>query len=64
VSGRSGRHAGCVGPAQPSRASLQTDRAKLTHQHVLGGGFGCRGQHEVIIDAVQLSKVGKPVKLV
>jgi isoquinoline 1-oxidoreductase beta subunit len=45
---------------------LQTDRAKLTlHQHVLGGGFGRRGQHEVIIDAVQLSKaVGKPVKLV
>jgi isoquinoline 1-oxidoreductase subunit beta len=45
---------------------LQTDRAKLTlHQHVLGGGFGRRGQHEVIIDAVRLSKaVGKPVKLV
>jgi isoquinoline 1-oxidoreductase beta subunit len=45
---------------------LQTDRAKLTlHQHVLGGGFGRRGQHEVITDAVRLSKaVGKPVKLV
>ena len=45
---------------------LQTDRAKLTlHQHVLGGGFGRRGQHEVAIDAVRLSKaVGKPVKLV
>jgi isoquinoline 1-oxidoreductase beta subunit len=45
---------------------LQTDRAKLTlHQHVLGGGFGRRGQHEVVIDAVALSKaVGKPVKLV
>src|SRR5262245_8322422 len=45
---------------------LQTERAKLTlHQHVLGGGFGRRGQHEVIIDAVRLSKaVGKPVKLV
>ena len=45
---------------------LQTDRAKLTlHQHVLGGGFGRRGQHEVIIDAVRISKaVGKPVKLV
>src|SRR5262245_1800780 len=45
---------------------LQTDRSKLTlHQHVLGGGFGRRGQHEVIIDAVRLSKaVGKPVKLV
>ncbi|MEA2905439.1 MAG: isoquinoline 1-oxidoreductase subunit beta [Alphaproteobacteria bacterium] len=45
---------------------LQTDRAKITlHQHVLGGGFGRRGQHEVVIDAVRLSKaVGKPVKLV
>jgi isoquinoline 1-oxidoreductase beta subunit len=45
---------------------LQTDRSKLTlHQHVLGGGFGRRGQHEVITDAVRLSKaVGKPVKLV
>jgi isoquinoline 1-oxidoreductase beta subunit len=45
---------------------LQTERSKLTlHQHVLGGGFGRRGQHEVIIDAVRLSKaVGKPVKLV
>src|SRR5215471_16666142 len=45
---------------------LQTDRAKLTlHQHVLGGGFGRRGQHEVITDAVRISKaVGKPVKLV
>ena len=45
---------------------LQTNRAKLTlHQHVLGGGFGRRGQHEVIIDAVRLSKaIGKPVKLV
>src|SRR5712691_4197370 len=45
---------------------LETDRAKLTlHQHVLGGGFGRRGQHEVAIDAVRLSKaVGKPVKLV
>jgi isoquinoline 1-oxidoreductase beta subunit len=45
---------------------LQTDRSKLTlHQHFLGGGFGRRGQHEVIIDAVRLAKaVGKPVKLV
>src|SRR5215471_1766447 len=45
---------------------LQTERAKLTlHQHVLGGGFGRRGQHEVIIDAVRLAKaLGKPVKLV
>ena len=32
---------------------------------MLGGGFGRRGQQEVIIDAVRLSKaVGKPVKLV
>jgi isoquinoline 1-oxidoreductase beta subunit len=45
---------------------LQTDRSKLTlHQHVLGGGFGRRSQHEVVLDAVRLSKaVGKPVKLV
>jgi isoquinoline 1-oxidoreductase beta subunit len=45
---------------------LATDRAKLTlHQHVLGGGFGRRSQHEVVLDAVRLSKaVGKPVKLV
>jgi isoquinoline 1-oxidoreductase beta subunit len=45
---------------------LQTDRSKLTlHQHLLGGGFGRRGQHEVIIDAVRIAKaVGKPVKLV
>ncbi len=45
---------------------LQTDRAKLAlHQHILGGGFGRRGQHEVVMDAVRLSKaVGEPVKLV
>src|SRR5712671_3645444 len=45
---------------------LQTERAKITlHQHVLGGGFGRRGQQEVVVDAVRLAKaVGKPVKLV
>ncbi len=45
---------------------LQTDRSKLTlHQHFIGGGYGRRGNHEVIFDAVRLSKaVGKPVKLV
>jgi isoquinoline 1-oxidoreductase beta subunit len=57
---------GATGVLNQVARLLQTDRAKLTlHQHVLGGGFGRRGQHEVIIDAVQLSKaVGKPVKLV
>src|SRR5437588_5998896 len=47
-------------------ALLQTDRSKLTlHQHLLGGGFGRRGQQEVVLDALRLSKaVGKPVKLV
>jgi isoquinoline 1-oxidoreductase subunit beta len=47
-------------------ALLQTDRSKLTlHQHLLGGGFGRRGQQEVVMDALRLSKaVGKPVKLV
>jgi isoquinoline 1-oxidoreductase beta subunit len=45
---------------------LQTDRSKLTlHQHFIGGGYGRRGNHEVIFDAVRLAKaVGKPVKLV
>jgi isoquinoline 1-oxidoreductase subunit beta len=45
---------------------LQTDRSKLTlHQHFIGGGFGRRGNHEVVFDAVRLAKaVGKPVKLV
>ena len=45
---------------------LQTDRAKLTlHQQFLGGGFGRRGNHEAMFDAVRLSKaVGKPVKLI
>jgi len=45
---------------------LQTDRSKITfHQHVAGGGFGRRGQHETVLDAVRLAKaVGKPVKLI
>jgi isoquinoline 1-oxidoreductase subunit beta len=45
---------------------LETDRSKLTlHQHVLGGGYGRRGQHETVLDAVRLAKaVGKPVKLI
>jgi isoquinoline 1-oxidoreductase beta subunit len=45
---------------------LETDRSKVTfHQHVAGGGFGRRGQHETVLDAVRLAKaVGKPVKLI
>ena len=45
---------------------LQTDRSKLTlHQHFLGGGYGRRGNHEAVYDAVRLAKaVGKPVKLI
>jgi isoquinoline 1-oxidoreductase beta subunit len=45
---------------------LQTERSKLTlHQHFLGGGYGRRGQHETVLDAVRLAKaVGKPVKLI
>ena len=45
---------------------LQTERSRLVlHQHFLGGGFGRRGNHEAVYDAVRLSKaVGKPVKLV
>jgi isoquinoline 1-oxidoreductase beta subunit len=45
---------------------LQTDRAKLVlHQQFLGGGFGRRGNHEAMFDAVRLSQaVKKPVKLV
>jgi isoquinoline 1-oxidoreductase beta subunit len=45
---------------------LQTDRAKITlHQHFIGGGYGRRGNHEVVFDAVRLAKaVGKPVKLI
>jgi isoquinoline 1-oxidoreductase beta subunit len=57
---------GATGLLTQAANLLQTERAKLTlHQHVLGGGFGRRGQHEVIMDALRLSKaVGKPVKLV
>src|SRR5215831_20298158 len=57
---------GATGLLNQAAALLQTDRSKLTlHQHMLGGGFGRRGQHEVIMDALRLSKaVGKPVKLV
>ena len=45
---------------------LQTERSKITlHQHFLGGGFGRRGNHETVFDAVRLAKaVGKPVKLI
>jgi len=45
---------------------LQTERSKITlHQHLLGGGFGRRGQQEVVLDAVHLAKAaGKPVKLI
>ena len=45
---------------------LRTERTNITlHQHVLGGGFGRRGQQEVVLDAVRLAKaVGRPVKLV
>src|SRR5882724_3749956 len=57
---------GATGLLNQAANLLQTDRSKLTlHQHVLGGGFGRRGQQEVIMDAIRLSKaVGKPVKLV
>jgi isoquinoline 1-oxidoreductase subunit beta len=45
---------------------LETDRSKLTlHQHFLGGGYGRRGHHETVLDAVRLANaVGKPVKLI
>jgi isoquinoline 1-oxidoreductase subunit beta len=45
---------------------LQTDRSKITlHQHFLGGGFGRRGNHEAVFDAVRIAKaVGKPVKYI
>jgi isoquinoline 1-oxidoreductase subunit beta len=45
---------------------LQIDRANITlHQHFLGGGYGRRSQHEVILDAVRLAKAaGQPVKLI
>jgi isoquinoline 1-oxidoreductase beta subunit len=57
---------GATGLLNQAASLLQTDRSKLKlHQHVLGGGFGRRGQQEVIMDAIRLSKaVGKPVKLV
>src|SRR5882757_2082323 len=57
---------GATGLLNQAANLLQTDRSKLTlHQHVLGGGFGRRGQQEVVMDALRLSKaVGKPVKLV
>jgi isoquinoline 1-oxidoreductase beta subunit len=57
---------GATGLLNQAAKLLVTDRSKLTlHQHFLGGGFGRRGQHEVIMDALRLSKaVGKPVKLV
>jgi isoquinoline 1-oxidoreductase beta subunit len=57
---------GATGLLNQAAKLLGTDRSKLTlHQHFLGGGFGRRGQHEVIMDALRLSKaVGKPVKLV
>jgi isoquinoline 1-oxidoreductase subunit beta len=35
------------------------------HQHLLGGGFGRRTQHEAAVDAALIAKaVGKPVKLI
>jgi isoquinoline 1-oxidoreductase beta subunit len=45
---------------------LQTGRSKISlNQQFLGGGFGRRGNHETVYDAVRLSKaVGKPVKLI
>jgi isoquinoline 1-oxidoreductase beta subunit len=45
---------------------LDTDRSKITlHQQFLGGGFGRRGNHESVFDAVRLAKaVGKPVKFI
>jgi isoquinoline 1-oxidoreductase beta subunit len=57
---------GATGLLNQAAALLGTERSKLTlHQHVLGGGFGRRGQQEVVMDALRLSKaVGKPVKLV
>jgi isoquinoline 1-oxidoreductase beta subunit len=45
---------------------LNTGRPNIVlHQHFLGGGYGRRGNHEVVFDAVRLAKaVGKPVKLI
>ena len=52
--------------SEVAHACSQTDRSNITfHQHFLGGGFGRRGEQEVVLDAVRLSKaVGKPVKLI
>jgi isoquinoline 1-oxidoreductase beta subunit len=57
---------GATGLLNQAANLLQTERSKLKlNQHVLGGGFGRRGQQEVVMDALRLSKaVGKPVKLV
>jgi isoquinoline 1-oxidoreductase subunit beta len=45
---------------------LETERSKVRfNQQLLGGGFGRRGQQEVVLDAVRLAKAaGKPVKLI
>ena len=45
---------------------LGTDRSKITfHQQFVGGGYGRRGNHETVIDAVRIAQaVGKPVKLI
>lgn len=45
---------------------MRIDRANIVlHQHFLGGGFGRRSQHEVVVDAARLAQaVGKPVKLI
>jgi isoquinoline 1-oxidoreductase beta subunit len=60
---------GTQGPSQMLNVVaqlLQTERSKITlHQQLLGGGFGRRGQHETVLDAVRLAKaVGKPVKVI
>ncbi len=57
---------GATGLLNQAAKLLEIDRSRITlHQHFLGGGFGRRGQQEVIMDALRLSKaVGKPVKLV
>ena len=45
---------------------LGTERSNITlHQQFLGGGFGRRGNHEAVFDAVRLAKAaGKPVKFI
>ena len=45
---------------------LGTERSNITlHQQFLGGGFGRRGNHEAVFDAVRLAKAaGKPVKYI